>query len=402
MKRLKGFFFITSLLVSVLLMWNFIQTQTEFSKKKVKSNDFKIIEVTGDGVFYKNQIIDKDNIQKIDLSNQDKIDKLSIYVDNNTTFKFRFFDSFFTVLPDSFLKYNLSIISLLKGEFYWNEEKSKKKKLIPSYAISLPGNKKLFLSRKGRIVISDSEIKVWNYDGLLTLRSSTEEFQINKGEYLSLKDGIVPIPVKFPPKPIILRPENNLIIFRAKNTIVQFQWKEVFDFKQNKETIYILKLYSSVNMGKLYEDQEMNENGPFSAERRTNATNIPVDFSALSQTNTIFWRIFPYDKTTYLEGEPSEIRKLQIANFLLNNKKAQLPPKLLVDPPSISGNIVILSGEADPKSRLFVDGKEYDIDDAGKFNLNLSFEKSGIYTIVFELISPSDRKNIQKKIVRIY
>ncbi len=402
MKRLKGFFFITSLLVSVLLMWNFIQTQTEFSKKKVKSNDFKIIEVTGDGVFYKSQIIDKDNIQKIDLSNQDIIDKLSIYVDNNTTFKFRFFDSFFIVLPDSFLKYNLSIISLLKGEFYWNEEKSKKNKKISSYAISLPDNKKLFLSRKGRIVISDSEIKVWNYDGSLTLRSSTEEFQINKGEYLSLKDGIVPIPVKFPPKPIILRPENNLIILRAKNTIVQFQWKELLDFKQNKETIYILKLYSSVNMGKLYEDQEKNANGLFSAERRTNATNIPVDFSALSQTNTIFWRIFPYDKTTNLEGEPSEIRKLQIANFLLNNKKAQLPPKLLVDPPSISGNIVILSGEADPKSRLFVDGKEYDIDEDGKFNLNLSFEKSGIYTIVFELISPSDRKNIQKKIVRIY
>ncbi len=402
MRKLKILFFIASFILAVFLGYFFIDNNVEYSKNKVKINDFNIIDISGEGKFYKNQIIDKDNIQKIDISKQENINKLSIYVDNGTSFLFRFFDTFITVLPDSFLKYNQSKISFLSGEYYWDRKIYNKKKQAINNIIYLKNNKKLFLSQKGRIIITDTNINIWNYKGALTLWSEEEEYKIKEGVYLSLVDGKTPTPITFIPKPDLLRPANNLVISSLKDTIVQFQWKDLLDFKKNNETIYTLKLYSSKNMGKLYEELEKDISGSFSTERKTDSSNIPVDFSALIETNTIYWRVFPLDKTNNIEGEPSEIRKLQIANFLINNKTAQMPPKLEIDPPSISGNIVILSGEADSSSRLFIDGKEYEIDDSGRFNLNVSYEKEGIYTIIFELISPSDRKNVQKKIVRIH
>jgi len=402
MRRIKFFYFIAVLSITVSTLWHFTQTRTDFSSKKFVFKPFEIVEINGDKVFYKNKIIDRNNIQNVDLSSQKKIEKISLYVDNSTSYRFRFNNTFFIACPNTYIKYKSSNLSLLEGEFYWDRALIKKKSLTSKVTSYLPNNQKLLLSKRGRIIVSESEIKIWNYDGKLSIKSSGNLLHLKKGMYVSLKKGKMPQPITFFSKPTVLRPDDNLLIDNPKKTIVQFQWNETFNEKESNERICILKLYSSNTMGKLSESMERNPNGSFLVERKSNASNLAIDFSALIRTNTIYWCLVPYDITTKLEGEPSKIRKLQIADYLLNNAKAQLPPKLQIDPPSISGNIVILSGVADPKSRLFVNGREYEIESNGKFGLNIMYDEGGTYTIVFELISPSDRKNIQKKTIIIY
>lgn len=400
MKKMKFLYFVSIFAISVILLWNFTQTKTEYSNNKIKINNFDILEVTGEGYFYKNKINDKEYIQDIDLSNYESLNSVSLYVDNNTSYRFRYFNFFFTALPNSFIKYKNSIVSLAEGEFFWERIKLKKK--ANGNKIFLPGKKIIYVNGKGRIIISDKEINIWNYEGQTILKNTQSDIILKSHEFISIKENNLTKPVKIFKKPIILIPKDTLIINNANKTIVQFQWKDIIGFSNDNAPVYILRLYSSKNMGKIAEDQERSINGIFSVERKSESANIAVDFSALTQTNTVYWRVFPYDKTTNIEGEPSEIRKLKISDYLLNNKQAQLPPKLLIDPPSIAGNIVLLSGEADPKSRLFINGKEYEIDEEGKFSLNITYDKGGIYTVTFELISPSDRKNIKKKIIKIY
>ncbi len=402
MRRIKFFYFIAVLSITVFMLWHFTQTRTNFSYKKLVFKSFEIVEINGDEVFYKNKIIDRNNIQNIDLSNPKKIKKISLYVDNSTSYRFRFNNTFFIARPNTYIKYKDSNLSLLEGEFYWDRTLTKKSSSISKTTSSLPNNQKLLLSKRGRIIVSESEIKIWNYDGKLSIKSSGNLLHLKKGMYISLKKGKASQPITFFPKPTVLRPDDNLLIDNSKKTIVQFQWNETFDEKENNGRICILKIYSSGTMGKLSESMERNPNGSFSVERKSDSSNIAIDFSALIRTNTIYWHLVPYDILTKIEGEPSKIRKLEIADYLLNNVKAQLPPKLRIDPPSISGNIVILSGVADPKARLFVNGREYEIESNGKFGLNITYEESGMHTIVFELISPYDRKNIQKKTIKIY
>jgi len=401
MKKIKFVYFFAILTVTFFLFWSLSKTNANYKNNKVKINDFDILEITGEGCFYKDKIIDKDNIQKIDLSMGRPVGDISLYVDGNTSFRFRYFDLFFTALPNSFVKYKNSAVNIIEGEFYWNSVKQSKTGKNPK-KIFLPKKNIIYINGRGRVIVSDNEIKLWNYNGKVIVKSSKSQISLKKGEFISIKDDNNLIPIKFLPKPVILRPKDNLIIDDARKTLVQFQWKDIIDLSNNIAPVYLLRLYSSKNMGKILEDQERNINGTFSVERKSESANIAVDFSALTETNTVYWRVFPYDKATNIEGEPSEIMKLQISDFLLNNKTALLPPKLLIEPPSIAGNIVLFSGEADSKSRLFVNGKEYEIDDEGKFSFNITYDKGGIYTVVFELISPSERKNKKEIKIKIY
>ena len=402
MKKFKLLFLITTVIMTIVIVHFFLRIDVTFHKNDINMSNFKILAVEGERIFYKSPIIDKENILQFSMADQTKLKNTSIYVDSNTSYQLRFFDTFITVLPNSLISYQTPTFIFKKGEFFWKKDENDSSKTRKA---SLVADHFIQFSNKGRLHISDSHIKVWNYKGQLTLWSNSEEISMEQGHFLSIDliNNQIVEPVKILQTPEILRPDPAFTIKNSESTLVQFQWKDRIGTTPNSEGDYeyILKLFSSRLMGKLPESQSGNLSGIFANEQRTDSTNISVDFSTLIDSNTVYWQIYPFDKIKQLEGEPSTLRKIELADILLNNKTALQPPKLHIEPPSISGNIVIFSGEADPKSRLFVDGQEFEITPEGKFGFNLTFDNSGIYTVKFELVAPTNRKNEKKVIVRI-
>jgi hypothetical protein len=94
--------------------------------------------------------------------------------------------------------------------------------------------------------------------------------------------------------------------------------------------------------------------------------------------------------------------KIKIVGVILDKEKLLKPPKLEIDSFTVSGNIVLIKGEADANSQLFINDEFVKIDMDGKFIHTITFKTLGTKSIVFKLISPSEIETVFKRQVAIF
>ena len=69
---------------------------------------------------------------------------------------------------------------------------------------------------------------------------------------------------------------------------------------------------------------------------------------------------------------------------------------------TVSGNMVLIKGEADANSQLFIDSDTVKIDMDGKFIHTITFKTIGKKNIVFRLVSPSEIETVTERQVSIF
>jgi hypothetical protein len=118
--------------------------------------------------------------------------------------------------------------------------------------------------------------------------------------------------------------------------------------------------------------------------------------------NEIFWEVYPYDSQNEIEGTPSKMGKIKIVGAILDKEKLLKPPELEIGSLTVSGNMVLIKGEADANSQLFINDEFVKVDMDGKFIHTITFKTIGTKSIVFKLISPSETETVFERQVAIF
>lgn len=188
------------------------------------------------------------------------------------------------------------------------------------------------------------------------------------------------------PAPQYISPEEKIIHLNLiGDSIIKFGWKSVRGASQ-----YQLRLYTS----------KLRENTIF--DREVTASRKSIDILKFENENEIYWEVYPYDSQKNIEGSPSKMGKIRIVGAILDREKFLKPPKLDIGSLTVSGNMVLIKGEADANSQLFINDEFVKIDMDGKFIHTITFKTIGTKPIVFKLISPSEIETVFERQVAIF
>lgn len=400
MNRVKIAFLLLFSLIFIISIFFFNSFKLQLNSKIDKISDFQITKISGSGSIYSNPSMNNPiNVKKIEYPGE-----IFFVSDAQTSFEFLYTATVFTVLPNSSLYYQTKTKEFyLSGEFFWQKEKRKNKvevyitskdklrSLVEPQNIITSSNQKKFpevilaLSDAGRVKIEDGVIQIWNYSGELKYSSNKENRTLKSNQILEVRKNDVKIE-NILPSPEYISPENKTIyLSNVDDSILKFNWKSVIG-----ASYYILRLYSS----------DLKENIIF--EKTIAVNRKSIDILKFEDVNKIFWQVSAYDDEKRFEGVPSRFGKIKIIGFLLEKEKILKPPSLEITSLTVSGNMVLIKGDADTNSQLFIDNEIVKIDLDGKFIHTLTFKTIGTKTIIFRLVSPSEIETVLQRQVVIF
>jgi hypothetical protein len=324
--------------------------------------------------------------------------------DAQTSFEFLYSSTVFTVLPSSSLYFQTKTKEFyLTGEFFWRKEIQKNK--VEVNITSSEKIKSLFeqvntvtisdqeefpkiilsLSETGRVRFENGVIHIWNYSGELKYNNNQEIHILKSNQMLQVIKNNTKIEDILPP-PEYISPENKTIyLSNVDDSVLKFNWKSVMG-----ASYYILRLYSS----------DLREN--IISEKIVAINRKSLDILKFEDLNKIYWQVSAFDEEKKIEGVPSKFGQIKIIGFLLEKEKILKPPNLEITSLTVSGNMVLIKGEADANSQLFIDNEVVKIDSDGKFIHTLTFKTIGTKTILFRLISPSEIETVLQRQVVIF
>ena len=93
---------------------------------------------------------------------------------------------------------------------------------------------------------------------------------------------------------------------------------------------------------------------------------------------------------------------IKLLGSLLDRENVLKPPKLNIKSITPSGNVVVIKGEADIKSKLYINEIPKQIDQDGTFIHTITYKSVGSKTIVFRLVSPFEVETRIEKKITIY
>ena len=380
MRKIK-IFFLSVVFIVVLVSFYFMNKYNCLLNSKInKISEFQVTKISGKGKVYKDSAM----TVPIYVKNMKYSREFTLISDSKTSFEFFFSNTRFIALPNSKISYRPKIKEcyLQKGEFYWNRQIDKNKIEV----LVLSSQNIMTLSDSGRIKNTDNSLKVWNYSGNLNFFYKNETYNLRSNQMLIFrknqgaeKYGILSFPEYISPEKKIL------FIGKFGDSIVRFKWKNVIGASN-----YLFRLYSS----------NLKEDVLYEKIIRNNK--MAIDFLKFEDLKEFSWQVFPYDKERKIEGSPSKIGNIKITARLIDKKLALRPPKLYIDSLSVSGNVVLIKGDADVNSQLFVNDKPVSIDSDGKFFYSLFFKSVGKKLIVFRLISPSEVETVIERGIIIF
>ena len=103
-----------------------------------------------------------------------------------------------------------------------------------------------------------------------------------------------------------------------------------------------------------------------------------------------------------IESAPARMGVITISSSLLKKGLLPQPPRIEVDSLSVSGEMVLIKGGADPNAQLFIDGMAVKLDGEGRFIHTISYKSIGVKEIVFRAVAPSGLEAVLKKQVTIF
>lgn len=341
---------------------------------------FQVIGISERG----NLWLDSEETQPADIRTLNFVSETRLHSDAQTAWEFFFEGFLFTALPGSVLVYTPQTRELLleKGEYYWERQAGSR----PVEISLLRGGNIFRLSGAGRLRLGSGALEVWNFAGALDFDLNGTLFHVGPLQYLDSRGGGRPAPLPlFPPPPFISPEAETLALSEPSDTIVQFKWKNVQGARQ-----YILKLYPSALRDNLLLSKVVSENA------------VTLDIMPFIETSALHWEVAAYDAARRVESAPARMGVITISSSLLKKGLLPQPPRIEVDSLSVSGEMVLIKGSADPHAQLFIDGTRVELDGEGRFIHTISYRSIGVKEIVFRAQAPSGLEAILKRQVTIF
>lgn len=360
----------------------FVLNRFQFSLSPEIGNvsPLQITQIAGNGKIYK----DADMTAAVNIETLNLAAEINLRSDLQTSFEFIYAGFGFTVLPGSHLYCDQKTRELhfYSGEFYWN-------RLVPKEKLEVvlgSARELLELSDRGRLTVNNASLVVWNYAGELKYNFQDEAYRLKSNQALLVRQNYRPRTLDTLPPPEYISPDDKVIqLSKPVDSIVKFSWKSV-----RGASTYFLRIYTS----RLREDMLF--------ERVIASNRLGLDLLRFEGINEIFWQVFPYDGVSDFEGTPSQMGHIKLIGVVLNREEALKPPRLEIKSLTVSGNMVLIKGEGDKNSRLYINDDEIQIDMDGKFIHTLTFKTIGIKEIAFRLISPSEIETVVTRQVNIF
>jgi len=319
-----------------------------------------------------------------DLSRIDWSGDFALYADPQTAFEFICCGSMFTAMPGSAISFTSKQrrLSLQSGDFSWS-------RISPDERVEVSvGDAPSFvlLPQRGRLRTSQTETVIWTYSGRSSLKVDGETYSIPEHTRFSLirrlrprTDGLLAAPET--PKPL----RTAISLKEPNDSVVRFSWQRV-----PGAAGYVFRLYPSM----LRESVLM--------ERPIPGHQLNVDLMVFQEHADFFWDVAALDQANKLEGVPTRLGQVRLEGSLLGEKSVTRPPQLVISSLTVGGNIVLIKGEAESNSQLFINSDPVKIDMDGKFIHTMTFRTIGVKTIEFRLVSPSETETVMTRQVTIF
>ncbi len=136
-------------------------------------------------------------------------------------------------------------------------------------------------------------------------------------------------------------------------------------------------------------------------EKLVSSNRTGIDLEEFEQNREFYWEVLPLNEEK-IEGEPSEMGQIRIFGVLISEERDSRPPELAITSMTVNGNMVLIRGNADVNSELFVDDIPVKIDNNGIFIYTKRYKTLGLKQIIFKVVSPSGVESIETKQVTIF
>ncbi len=397
MKKIRYIFIGLVFVICVFALVFFTFLRVPFETEIEKISEFKITRISGNGSIYyaKNPItpLTMSQAKVVDIKEMYHTDDIYLKADAHTSFEFYCFGTAFTVLPGSQMYYQPKTkeISFYSGEYYWKKEVKNKNieiSLLPEIEKKDETQNTpqmiLSISESGRIKITGSIIEAWNYAGNLKFNSDNQEHGLKANQMLLANVEKVEV-FDILQAPEFISPENKVItIKKPADLLVKFSWRAVKGAKD-----YFLRIFSSPLKENVLDEVLL------STTRKT------VNIQQI-EGNEFYWQIFPFDRENNREGVPSKIGYLKLIGSSEDMEISVLPPKLTISSLTVSGNMVLIRGEAEKGCRLFINQKMIPLNMDGTFYETILYKKIGTKTITFRLVAPTELETNITRTVSIF
>lgn len=311
------------------------------------------------------------------------VSETRLHADAQTGWEFFFEGYLFNALPGSALRFTPQTRELVleRGEFYWQRQGRRQPVEVSLFA----GGNIVRLSAAGRLRLGRGTVEAWSYSGTLAFDLDGRLHRLQELQYLDSRDkGRAPAAL-LPPPPFLSPEAETLALTEPNDTIVQFKWKNVQGARR-----YALKLYPSALRDTLLLSRVVEEN------------QVTLDIMPFSENSELYWEVAALDPARGIESAPSRLGRIAISSSLLKKGQQPEPPRVEVDSLSVSGEMVLIKGGADPHSQLFIDDVPVKLDGEGRFVHTLSYRSIGVKEIVFRAVAPSGLETVLKKQVTIF
>ena len=328
--------------------------------------------------------LDREMTRPADLQRLNWSGDLEFFADPQTAFEFICFGALFTAQPGSSIRYRTSArrLELREGDFTWSLARSDER----VEALVGDKGKSLLLPSRGRLLVSPDEMTIWVFSGRGSLKSDGETLPLFEHTRFSRFGNRRPRTDEISAPPEGLAPGRSVVTLRKPNdSVVRFSWKRVPGARG-----YVFRLYPSSLRERVL------------IERIIPGNKLNVELMVFREHSDFYWDVAAVSAETGLEGVPARAGNLRLEGSLLGEKSVTRPPQLVITSLTVGGNIVLIKGEAESNSQLFINAEPVKIDMDGKFIHTMTFRNIGVKNIEFRLVSPSETETVLTRQVTIF
>lgn len=384
MKKIKTAFLTISLVIVVLMVLWF--NQFDFVVNRSHSgwapgnNEFQVTAISGLG----NVFLDPAYTRPVDLKVMDFSGDTNLNSDEQTSFEFFYQGVVFIALPGSRIQYSPQTkeLYLIGGEFFWNR-KAGGNRVEVSF---LKPENMISISNSGRIRLKGDSSEIWNYTGELDFVFDGGRRHINPMQWIAFRGKVITATAKLLPPPQFISPESEMVaIADPRSVFVPFKWKNVPGVKS-----YLIKLYPSPLRENVFFSNVVSSNG------------VTVDISPFIDNGRLYWDVCAFDVIRGVESCPSAVGSIEWKGGLVRRDSAGLPPKIVIESLSVSGNVVLIRGMTDANGQLIINDVPVKVDADGKFIHTISYRTIGTKEILLHVSFPAGLVNTVKRQVTIF
>lgn len=328
--------------------------------------------------------LDTEMSQPADLSRLDWPQNFELFADPQTAFEFICSGAVFVAHPGSSIRVGSPHRRLLlrTGEFDWILTSPDER--VEVWAGDAPIS--LLLPQRGRLKVSEDDVVLWTYSGGGSLKTDGETIPVPEHVRFSRYRGTRSRRDELLPPPQNPKPRRVVIPLREPNdSVVRFTWQRV-----DGADGYMFRIFPSILRERIL------------MERFIPGNQLNVELMVFQEYADLFWDVSALSRRNKMEGVPTPVGHVRLEGSLLGQKSVTRPPQLTITSLTVGGNIVLIKGEAESNSQLFINSEPVKIDMDGKFIHTMTYRNIGVKTIEFRLVSPSETETVVTRQVTIF